>query len=603
MSNRAERLSEKKSTPNKIMDNKVTIGKFFHGHRKILKDLFVTYPWETAMLLLISCITAGMDFANLRLLEYATNAASDYLGGETEDFHHFAVTVSLFLLLLLWLRLIHCFYQRIQIRYQSRITARSEQKLTLKLSEIPYEYYESNQFHETINRAKSACGQYGNALRDTTTMVRIMVSLFVYGYLLAKLSIWFAVAITLSVLFCTVIITKVRDKQLDYWRIHVFPETRRNNYYRSVYGNRIQHAVIQMNRSYAFFAERYHYYNKCERKNYLKLNILSFMTELASSSLFLVTFSVTALVVGKGVAEGRFEIGYYSMVIAMLITLFNTVKSFTMFMLNGSWYIQTMDAYYEVLAIAGNPLLKDTAVSGTQAFIKLRGVHYRYPQAEQDALCGVDATFQKGEKIALVGLNGSGKTTLISIVLGLLERRKGIFEKKNIVATAIMQDFGQYQMTVKENLEIGRSGKALSEEETIDILQKVGLYETISAKPDWIYTKLGQLEDGIELSKGQWQRLAIGRLLANPDANVWILDEPTAYLDPIAEVEMYRFIFSLAGDRLVFFISHRLGFARQADRIVVVDGGKIIEDGTHDSLIQEKGAYAEMFEAQKEWYA
>lgn len=603
MSKRAERHPEKRTASNKAMENKVTIGKFFRGHCKILKELFTTHPVETAWLLLISCITVGLDFANLRLLEYVTNAASEYLGGDAKGFLQFAVIVGLFLLLLLSFRLIHCFYQRVQTRYRSKIITRSEQKLTQKLSEIPYEYYESNQFHETINRAKSACGQYGDALRDVTGLVRIVVSLFVYGYLLARLSIWFAIVITFTVLFCSAIFTKVRDKQLDYWRIHVSPETRRNTYYRGVFGNRVQHAAIQTNRSYAYFAERYHYYNKRERKNYLKLNLFSFVTELASSLLFLATFAVTALVVGKGVAEGRFEIGYYSMVVAMLINLFNSVKSFIMFMLNGSRYILEMDAYYEVLSVSGKYASRDTAVDGSQPSIVLRGVYYRYPQAERDALCSVDATFRSGEKIALVGLNGSGKTTLISVILGLLERREGTFAQKNIVATAIMQDFGQYQMTVKENLEIGRGGKALSEEETIDILKKAGLYETIAVKPDGIYTKLGQLEEGIELSKGQWQRLAIGRLLANPEANVWILDEPTAYLDPIAEVEMYRFIFSLAGERLVFFISHRLGFAKQADRIVVVDRGKIIEDGTHESLMQERGVYSEMFEAQKEWYA
>ena len=114
---------------------------------------------------------------------------------------------------------------------------------------------------------------------------------------------------------------------------------------------------------------------------------------------------------------------------------------------------------------------------------------------------------------------------------------------------------------------------------------------------------LGQLEDGIELSKGQWQRLVIGRLLADEDAKIWILDEPTAYLDPIAEVEMYRQIWKLSGDRLVFFISHRLGFAQNADRIIVVENGQLAESGSHEQLTKTGGLYATMFRAQQEWYA
>ncbi|MBQ6677778.1 MAG: ATP-binding cassette domain-containing protein, partial [Clostridia bacterium] len=111
-------------------------------------------------------------------------------------------------------------------------------------------------------------------------------------------------------------------------------------------------------------------------------------------------------------------------------------------------------------------------------------------------------------------------------------------------------------------------------------------------------------EDGVELSKGQYQRLAIARLLANEDSNVWILDEPTAFLDPIAEIETYRHIFDLEGDRLVFFISHRLGFAKHADRIVVTEDGRIVEDGSHSELIaRENSVYKKMFESQKEWYS
>ena len=113
---------------------------------------------------------------------------------------------------------------------------------------------------------------------------------------------------------------------------------------------------------------------------------------------------------------------------------------------------------------------------------------------------------------------------------------------------------------------------------------------------------LGQMQDGVELSKGQWQRLAIARLLANDDAKIWILDEPTAYLDPIAEVEVYNKIWQLSGDRLVFFISHRLGFAKNADYIIVIENGCIAEFGTHKELIRKDGSYAKMFSAQKEWY-
>ena len=202
-----------------------------------------------------------------------------------------------------------------------------------------------------------------------------------------------------------------------------------------------------------------------------------------------------------------------------------------------------------------------------------------------------------------MGVNGSGKTTLISVILSLLNQQKGQYLGREIPKTAILQDFCQYQMTIRQNIEIGCGGRELPEEKIWEILRQVGLYEEVSRMSGGINTMLGQLEEGIELSKGQWQRLVIGRLLANEEARVWILDEPTAYLDPIAEVEMYRQIWKLSGNRLVFFISHRLGFAQNADSIIVIEGGQIAESGSHEQLMKARGIYASMFQGQQEWYA
>lgn len=130
------------------------------------------------------------------------------------------------------------------------------------------------------------------------------------------------------------------------------------------------------------------------------------------------------------------------------------------------------------------------------------------------------------------------------------------------------------------------------------------MLDVVERLPNGIDTYIGELNGGVEMSKGQLQRLAIARMLANEEAKVWILDEPTAFLDPIAEIDMYDYILSLAGDRLVFFISHRLGFARKADRIIVIDNGAICEYGSHDELMQKDGGlYKRMFDAQKTWYS
>ena len=167
----------------------------------------------------------------------------------------------------------------------------------------------------------------------------------------------------------------------------------------------------------------------------------------------------------------------------------------------------------------------------------------------------------------------------------------------------LFQDFEQYHMTIRENIKIGRKDCKITEEEIYALLQKVGLEEYVSTLPKGIDTLLGQLEDGgVWLSKGQWQRLAIARLMANEDARIWILDEPTASLDPLSEIEVYNLIMNVAQDKMVFFISHRLGFAKQVNRILLFCDGKIIGDSTHDSLLEEEH-YREMFKSQESWYA
>ena len=173
----------------------------------------------------------------------------------------------------------------------------------------------------------------------------------------------------------------------------------------------------------------------------------------------------------------------------------------------------------------------------------------------------------------------------------------------NSSTACIFQDFYQYQTTVRENIEMGDPGRKLTDEEIWELLDTVGLREKVEGLEQGLDTRLGQLDGQGDFSKGQWQRIAIARLLAKKDAGIWILDEPTAYLDPLSEIEVYNMIYRLAGDRIVIFISHRLGFARQTDRILVFRTGEIAEQGSHEELMEkENGIYREMYSLQKEWY-
>lgn len=582
-----------------LLKTKVTVIEFFSMQFKIIRDLYTLDKLKTVVILIMSGLLPLQKYVELKFLEYMTNSIFTYNNEAGAFFAQILCSTAFFLLVLLVLTLFSNLNRTISQKYNNEISAKVNRKLVAKISSISYENYESTSIYEKINLAYKASEQYPNAIWGITQIINIIVLLFVYGTVLSKINLFFVALIFVSIFLCIIVSIKVTDMQLEFWRKKVSPEERRNNYFKGVFGNRVNHSNIQMNRSFSFFCHKYDHYNTRERSNYIKLNILSFCTDFAVSMLFVIVFCAIAIFIGNKIAKGYLQIGYFTMIMTMMFNLFSTIKQFSHFMMNQNWYIKVINAYFEVMNIKENtPKYLKTSPNK----ISLKNLMYQYPQSEHIVLRNICADFKMGEKIAIVGRNGSGKSTFISILLGLLENFEGSYLKCENDIVAILQDFAQYQMSVKENIEVGCAGKTLPETRVNEILKEVGLYNVIQSLPNGMYTKLGQLEDGVELSKGQWQKIAIGRLLANENARVWILDEPTAYLDPISEIQTYQFIFDIAKDRLVFFISHRLGFAKIADRILVIDEGVIKEEGTHDDLMNQNGIYAKMFTAQREWY-
>jgi ATP-binding cassette subfamily B protein len=492
-------MKVKNRKPNKDRKDKITVGLFFRVHWKVIKELYVMDKSAATRIILLSLIGMGANFVELKLLEYSTNRVSAYIDGENADtFQKIMIHIGVFIIILLLFRIVSNLYDKISARYQSKVFFSIEKKIINKLSEIPYEYYESNSFHEKINLAGQASDQYSKGISGVTELAGIILMLVVYGFLLSKINPIFIGVIFLSVVVCFMIAGRVTDKQLECWRLYVSPEKRKSKYFGGIFGDRINHQNIQTEGTYSYFSDKYGYYNKRQRRSALKFSMLTITSELATSVLFMITFFITVLVVGKGVAEGTYQIGYYSMVIMLLSNLFMTIKQFAWTMMNNNWHIKVLDSYYEILSLDKKENLDNVS---TGEAIEINGLQYKYSQAENCALNNINITYKKGEKIAVVGHNGSGKTTLISIILGLLKDYEGLFKHNNIICSAVMQDFGQYQMTVKENIEIGCGGLKLPEEKIVDILKQINMYDFISSKPDGIYTKLGQLEDGVELSK------------------------------------------------------------------------------------------------------
>jgi len=257
----------------------------------------------------------------------------------------------------------------------------------------------------------------------------------------------------------------------------------------------------------------------------------------------------------------------------------------------------------------GNPV----ALSGTDN-IELKELTFTYPGSDGPALKNVSLRISMGEKVAIVGPNGSGKTTLAKILCGLYEPDSGLLllggkdaslmdrEGYRKLFSVVFQDFMLYYLTASENIMLGDTSVTASYERLKEAAAKAGIAAFLEKLPEGFDTMLGHhTEGGRELSWGEWQKIAIARALYR-DAPVLILDEPSSSLDADSEYEIFSRLGEIAGGRTCILISHRLANVRDADRIVVLDGGMVAETGTHDELMAAGGRYYSMFSRQKSLY-
>ena len=246
--------------------------------------------------------------------------------------------------------------------------------------------------------------------------------------------------------------------------------------------------------------------------------------------------------------------------------------------------------------------------------IELKDVCYRYPGAKEDTLHHLNLTISPKEHIAIVGLNGAGKTTLIKLICGLCEPTSGeilyngvpVKEYNRIeyyhLFSAVFQQFSILPLSIKEVI-AENSNEHIMEAKVEECLKTAGLWKKVSSLPNGMNTNLDRTinSDGIDLSGGETQKILLARALYK-NAPIILLDEPTAALDPIAESKLYETYHSVMRGKTSIFISHRLASTRFCSRILLIQNGEIVEEGTHEQLIAKQGIYYELFETQAKYY-
>ena len=246
--------------------------------------------------------------------------------------------------------------------------------------------------------------------------------------------------------------------------------------------------------------------------------------------------------------------------------------------------------------------------------IEFDDVTFTYPGGTEPAVAGLSLQIRSGELIALVGDNGAGKSTLVKLLLRFYDADRGSVriggvdlkdtdpEALRSRIGVLFQDYASYELSVRENVVMGRPDVAVDDERVLKALRDSRSDALVKKMPGGLDARVGRLfEGGHDLSGGEWQRLALARIMYR-NADIWILDEPTSSLDPEAEAAIFSELKANLKGRIGIVISHRFSTVRIADRIAVVDDGRVTELGTHEELLRNAGRYAHLFELQAAGY-
>ncbi len=357
---------------------------------------------------------------------------------------------------------------------------------------------------------------------------------------------------------------------------------------------------------------------KVEDKNRLVSLIVSIINVLIRlSSILILIF---------GLKNGGYSIGTFVMLFGLIQTVNSQIGSitgqfFSGFFNEGEYF---RDLYMLVYPVS-NEYIKESLTSeyptdvslplGKFESLELRDVSFIYPGTIKKAVDRVNLIIRKGEIVSILGLNGSGKTTLSKIICGAYVPSSGnvLINGQNISNYQMEeifkyfgfapQDYSKFSLSIKDNVRIGRIEQMNNNKEIEEAYTKAGLESFIQKyeQKDEIILGKEYDESGVDISGGERQKIVIASAyMGNPE--VLILDEPTASIDPLSEMKMLQSFRDNLKDKTAILISHRIGFAKLADRILIMKNGKIIESGSHEELLELNGFYAEMFNMQKELY-
>lgn len=478
-------------------------------------------------------------------------------------------------------------------------------------------YYEDPEFHDTLHQAQLDSlhrpVRIVNGLKQTLQSGLLLIG--IVGLLFV--SHWaVGLALLLAALPAGLIRIIYARQRFRYELDHVELDRKSQHYHWLVTGaaNARDVRLLGIGR---VFAERFNCLRQQLRLGRLALGIKRMRGEMITQAGATIVLYGTLAVMAYYAVQGSMTLGvivmYFQGYQRALVALQNILQSLAWLYEDNLFlkhFYDFLDLPSAVEQAEGQSLIPAPAGLG----LVCRDLHFMYPSRSEESLRGVDFEIRPGEVVALVGVNGAGKTTLAKLICRLYDPQCGSirWEGKDLRSfqaaawrrqvSVVSQDFAQFDLTIGENIWLGDVEQDAEADALLEAARRSGIDQVIAQFADGFDTQLGTtFQSGQELSIGEWQRLALARAWFR-NAQLLIFDEPNSSLDPLAEAEMIRTFRSVIRKRSALIISHRLSTVQLADRIYVLDDGQVVEQGTHQELLQLDGHYTKLYSSQAVHY-
>ena len=485
-----------------------------------------------------------------------------------------------------------------------------EKALTLDLA-----HFEDSEFYDKMSQARSqASSRPLSLISRMFGLGQSALTLLTFSGLLLNFSVWAVVVLVLAAIPSFIAETRFSEHafRLFRWRS---PETRQQHYLETLLAREDYAKEVQLYQLGGMLLQRYRdIFNRLygeDRNLTIQKGVWGYLLGLLSTIAFYgaYTWMVIEAIAGK-ISLG--EMTMYLVVFRQGQSTFASALTSIGGMYEDNLYLANLYEFLEqpVPQSAGK-ITEGIIADG----IRFENVSFCYPQSQEPVLKDISLHLQHGEKLAIVGENGSGKTTLIKLLTRLYVPSQGRILLDGIDLNdwdidvlrkrigVIFQNFVQYQFTVGENVGVG-DVEHLDDQQEWELASEKGMAKPfINNMPQGFGTQLGKwFKGGQELSGGQWQKIALSRAFMRSQADILVLDEPTAAMDAEAEMSIFNHFRALTKNQMVVLISHRFSTVRMADKIIVMANGRIIEQGSHEQLLTLNGRYAHLFSLQAEGY-